>query len=129
MNTGPISKWSEGVILIRSLLLFPFLKLIQFLNWKQEGLRLVGFKYQKADDCLDSKFHCSYLESRGVPKKNREIRKKTTGNYLPFTSCSRLPVPVMQLPVTSFPVTLEDHCLSYHPFSVAILPYVLLGYI
>jgi hypothetical protein len=28
---------------------------------------------------LDSQFHCSYLESRGVPGKN-------AGNYLPFIS-------------------------------------------
>ena len=28
MNTGPIFKWTKGVILIRRLLLFPFLKLI-----------------------------------------------------------------------------------------------------
>ena len=32
MNTEPISKWSKGVILIRSLLLFPFLKFIQINN-------------------------------------------------------------------------------------------------
>ena len=43
------------------------------LNSKQEGLQLVGFKYQKADDWLDSKFHCSYQESRGVPEKTQEI--------------------------------------------------------
>ena len=42
------------------------------LNSKQEGLRLVGFKYQKAGDWVDSKFHCSYLESRGVPEKTRQ---------------------------------------------------------
>ena len=62
------------------------------LNSKQEGLRLVGFKYQKADDWLDSKFHCSYLESRGVAKKKRwkyggnmrELRVKRAGNYTPF---------------------------------------------
>ena len=55
---------------------------------------------------LDSQFHCSYLESRGVPGKN--AGKKNTGNYFPFISGSRLPVasyPVMQLPVTSYPVT------------------------
>jgi hypothetical protein len=62
---------------------------------------LMGFKYQKADDWLDSKFHCSYLESRGVPRKN-------AGNYLPFTSGSRFPVPVMHLPVASFPVISGD---------------------
>ena len=39
------------------------------LNSKKEGLRLVGFKYQKANEWLDSKFHCSYLESRRVPEK------------------------------------------------------------
>jgi hypothetical protein len=59
---------------------------------------------------LDSQFHCSYLDSRGVPE-NRE-KKQTAGNYLPFISVSWLPVtsypvmqlPVMQLPVTSYPV-------------------------
>ena len=76
-----------------------------FLNSKQEELRLVGFKYQKADDWLDSKFHCSYLESRGVPEKK-------AGNYLPFTSGSRLPVPVMQLPVVSFPVISGDFIIN-----------------
>ena len=44
---------------------------------------------------LDSQFHCSYLESREVPKKTRqnlgekkarEIQEKSTGNYLPFIS-------------------------------------------
>ena len=66
-----------------------------------EGLRLVGFKYEKCYDWLDSQFHCSHLDSRGVPEKPRE---KNAGNYLPFISGSRLPVtsfPVMQLPVTS----------------------------
>ena len=33
---------------------------------------------------LDSQFHCSYLESRGVPRKN--AGEKTAGNYLPFIS-------------------------------------------
>jgi hypothetical protein len=32
MNTGSIFKWSKGVILIRSLLSFPFLMLIQINN-------------------------------------------------------------------------------------------------
>ena len=41
------------------------------LNSKQEGVRLVGFKYQKGYDWLISQFHCSYLESRGVPGKTR----------------------------------------------------------
>ena len=54
------------------------------LNSKQEGLPLVGFKYQKADDWLDSKFHCSYLESRGVPEKTREIRVKSAGKLSLF---------------------------------------------
>jgi hypothetical protein len=50
------------------------------LNSKQEGLRLVGFQYQKADDWLDSKFHCSYLESRGVAEeKPQEIRGENAG--------------------------------------------------
>ena len=65
---------------------------------------------------LDSQFHCSYLKSRGVPGKTREIRvkkkKKCAGNtgkkgenYLPFISGSRLPVPVTSFPVMPFPVT------------------------
>ena len=49
----------------------------------------MGFRYQKADDWLDYKFHCSYLESRGVPEKTREIQGESAGNYLPFiSSCS-----------------------------------------
>ena len=75
-------------------------------NSKQEGVRLVGFKYQKGYDWLDSQFHCSYLESRGVPGKRGKYRVNA-GNYLPFISGSRLPVrsfPVMQLLVTSYPV-------------------------
>ena len=67
------------------------------LNSKQEGLRLVGFKYQKADDWLNSKCHRSYLESRGVPEKTREIREKSARKYIPFISGSRLPVPVTSL--------------------------------
>jgi hypothetical protein len=51
-------------------------------------VRLVGFKYQKGYDWLDSEFHCSYLESRGVQEKTQEIRVKNAGNYLPFISCS-----------------------------------------
>ena len=36
---------------------------------------------------LDSQFHCSYLESRGVPGKTREMTgKKYAGHYLPFIS-------------------------------------------
>ena len=66
-----------------------------YLNSKQEGVRLVGFKYQKGYDCLNSQFHCSYLESRGVPGKTREIISLS----FPVTS-----FPVMQLPVTSCPV-------------------------
>jgi hypothetical protein len=31
----------------------------------------VGFKYQKGYDWLDSKFHCSYLESRGLPEDEK----------------------------------------------------------
>ena len=58
---------------------------------------------------LDSQFHFSYLESRGVPGKNRgEIRIKSAGNYLPFISGSRLPVPVTSLPVTSGDATSGD---------------------
>ena len=37
---------------------------------------------------LDSQFHCSYLESRGVPEKTREIQGESSGNYLPFISIS-----------------------------------------
>ena len=44
---------------------------------------------------LDSQFHCSYLESREVPEKNRgkyrrtgEIRVMRAGNYLPSISDS-----------------------------------------
>jgi hypothetical protein len=58
------------------------------LNSKQEGVRLVGFKYQKGYDWLDSQIHCSYVESRGVPQKTREIRVKSARNYLPFISGS-----------------------------------------
>jgi hypothetical protein len=43
------------------------------LNSKQEGLRLVGFKYQKADDWLDLKFDCSYLESREAPEAYDDV--------------------------------------------------------
>jgi hypothetical protein len=58
------------------------------LNWKQEGVRLVGFKYQKTENWWDTKFHCSYLESRGVSEreKNAGNTRKSTGNYLPFIS-------------------------------------------
>jgi hypothetical protein len=70
------------------------------LNSKQEGVRFVGFKYQKADEWLDSKFHCSYLESRGVPERRTAGNTgKSAGNYLTSISGSRLSV--MQLPVTS----------------------------
>jgi hypothetical protein len=58
------------------------------------GNRVIVTRYR-----LDSQFHCSYLESRGVPGKTRG---ENAGNYLPFISGSRLPV--MQLPVTSYPV-------------------------
>ena len=67
---------------------------IRLVGLEFEARRLVGFRYQKADDWLDSKFHCSYLWFRGVPEKTREIRVKSAGNYLPFISGSgsRLPV-------------------------------------
>jgi hypothetical protein len=45
------------------------------LNSKQEGVRLVGFKYQKGYDWLNSQFHCSYLESRGVPVQYYVVRR------------------------------------------------------
>jgi hypothetical protein len=51
------------------------------LNSKQEGVRLVGFKYEKCYDWLDSQFHCSHLESRGVPEKPRG---KKRGKLSPF---------------------------------------------
>ena len=57
---------------------------------------------------LDSQFHCSYLESRGVPGKTPEIPgKKNARNYFPLISGFRftnsgsgdvISVPV-QLPV------------------------------
>ena len=71
------------------------------LNSKQEGVRLVGFKYQKGYDWLDSQFHCSYLESRGVPEKNAGNIKKR-GKLYPFHF--RFPVHDFTLPMTSFPV-------------------------
>ena len=73
------------------------------LNSKQEGVRLLGFKYQKGYNWLDSKFHCSYLKSRGIPKKPREKREKTRDIIsLSFpVSGSRLPVPVTSFPVIS----------------------------
>jgi hypothetical protein len=64
------------------------------------GSRSIVTRYR-----LDSQFHCSYLESRGVPGETRgKTAGENAGNYLPFISGSRLPVtsyPVMQLPVTS----------------------------
>ena len=77
-------------------------------NSKQEGVRLVRFKYQKGYDWLDSQFHCSYLESRGVPGKTREIPGKKTREIISLlfpVSGSRLPVLVTSFPVTSYPVT------------------------
>ena len=59
--------------------------------------RPMGFKYQKGYDWLDSKFQCSYLESRGVPEKPREIISLS----FPVTSFPMMQFPVMQLPVTS----------------------------
>jgi hypothetical protein len=67
------------------------------LNSKQDGVRLVGFKYQKGYDWLDSQFQCSYLESRRVPEKPREIISLS----FPVTSFPVMQLPVMQLPVTS----------------------------
>ena len=50
---------------------------------------------------LDSQFHCSHLDSRGVPEKTRE---KNRGKLSPFhfrftTSGSVTSFPVAQLPV------------------------------
>jgi hypothetical protein len=56
-------------------------------NWLSANCMLLMLIY----DCIfymDSKFHCSHLESRGVPKKMREIRVKSAGNYIPFNSGS-----------------------------------------
>ena len=71
---------------------------------------------------LDSQFHCSYLESRGVPGKRGKYgfkkNKKSAGNtgkkkreiiFLSFPVFgSRLPVPVTSFPVMPFPVTSGD---------------------
>jgi hypothetical protein len=46
--------------------------------------QLVGFKYQKGYDWLDSKFHCSYLESKEVPNKNAGNTGKKRGKLSPF---------------------------------------------
>jgi hypothetical protein len=60
----------------------------------------VGFKYQKGYDWLDSKFNCSYLESRGVPEKNRgEYGGKTREMFSLL-----FPVPVTLFPVMQLPV-------------------------
>ena len=73
---------------------------------------MVGFKYRKGYDWLDSKFHCSYLESRGVPEINAGNTGKSAGNYIPFisgsgdaTSGGIISVPVTSLPVTSCDAT------------------------
>jgi len=66
-----------------------------------EVLRLVVFKYQKGYDWLESKFHCSYLESREVPKKKRGKYGKKRREIISLL----FPVPVTSLPVTSFLVT------------------------
>ena len=88
-----------------------------------EGLRLVGFKYQKCYDWLNSQFHCSHLESRGVPGKTREIPGKKTREIISlsfpvhdFRWCNfrwrhirwfnfRSRLRTRSLPVTSYPVT------------------------
>jgi len=78
---------------------------------------LVGFKYQKADDWLDSKFQCSYIESRGVPEKTREIRGKNAENI-------SLSLPVTSLPVTSGDVTIPTNppqmWLELYPYTTRI---------
>jgi hypothetical protein len=66
-------------------------------GWTQiESIRLVGFEFEarratigriqisEGDDWLESKFHCSYLESRGIPEKTREIRVKSAGKLSLF---------------------------------------------
>ena len=79
------------------------------LNSKQEGLRLVGIKYQKGYDWLDSKFHCSYIESRGVPgKKNAGSTGEKREKLSPFHFRSGSRLPVMQRPVISGDATSGD---------------------
>ena len=41
----------------------------------------MGFKYEKCYDWLDSQFHCSHLDSRGVPEKTAG---KKRGKLSPF---------------------------------------------
>ena len=67
------------------------------LNSKQEGLRLVGFKYQKVDDWLDSKVDCSYLESRGVPEKNAGNTGKKREKLSPFYFLTNPPQILIEL--------------------------------
>jgi hypothetical protein len=58
-----------------------------------EGLRLVEFEFEarrgtiggiQISEGLDSQFHCSYLESRGVPVKNAGNMGKKRGKLSPF---------------------------------------------
>ena len=88
------------------------------LNSKQEGVRLVGFKYQKGYDWLDSQFHCSYLESRGVPGKTQEIPGKR-GKLSPFhfrfkTSGDATSCDVISGDATSGHTCARDHFRHHH---------------
>jgi hypothetical protein len=59
---------------------------------------------------LDSQFHCSYLESRGVPEKPRgKKRGKLSPFHFRFTT-SVTSFPVMQLPVTSWSPSIPLKC-------------------
>ena len=76
---------------------------------------------------LYSQFHCSYLDSRGVPGK---YRVKNAGNYLPLIFVSWLPVtsyPVMQLPVAHAP-TITSGTPTQHPHKCGLsCPHILLA--
>jgi hypothetical protein len=52
---------------------------------------LLGIVYQKADNWLDSKFHFSYLESRGVLEKKR-------GKLSPFHIRFRFTITIVTIP-------------------------------
>jgi hypothetical protein len=102
-RTTEVDDWSfkEGLPLVG----FKYRKADDLLdlNSKQERIRLVGFKYQKGYDWLDSQFHCSYLESRGVPDKN-------AGNYLPFISGCACAHDHFQHPLIAPPQIISELC-------------------